>query len=494
VLYTQIRLCIRMLTESIAAHKPAADRSNLLVLLLGAAGAGLVGLAFAAPWIAGLIAAACILFLSFVENQTLLVTLVFIMPLDITLREGAPIRDIAVAVRLLVVIGYFLGRFLRAQLDLGELWRPAITKAACLFLLCLVISVLFSRTGETRVELRGVYFIGSYIAYYLAMMDWLQTADRRRKVLLALLVSTSVVGLFGLGQKLAEDYSGFWCFMYAQGGSGGASVFQQEHGRIPSLLSAHNHLAGYLDLILPFAIAGYLLSKQVWWKRLSALCVILGVIGLILTQSRGGYLAFIAIIICSIWQFGKTGRRKVLLLLVFAFLLTTAYGLLQLWSPGHFADYSSDMSILSRFYLWLTAWDFFLSSPLHGVGLGTLAILFEKYVVNIPGADPNVQLEAHNIYFELLAETGILGFVSFWAVVVAALREARRQLRSRDWMQQIIAFGVAAGTVGILVDGCFDHYFFWTPQVGFLFWLGIAGLTASAGMGCPTEKEMGSGR
>jgi O-antigen ligase len=475
-----------MPAESVTINNPEVNTNYPIVLLLGAVGAAIAGAGFVAPWTLALMGAGLGLALSFVANEAFLLALVFLIPLDFTLRGDVLIRDIAVAARLLVVIGYFLGSLSRGQFDPRRFWRPNVTKAACLFLACLTISMLFGDSGETHVELRGIFFVGGYVGYYLMMLDWLRSGERRRRITKVLFCSALIVGIFGFVQLFAGSYTAVWHFLYR--GQEAAMGGIEEQGRITSFLGHPNHLAVYMNLITPFGLACWLSTNERRWKWLGGATVVLGVISLTLTQSRGGYLAFVAIIVYSIWHFAKTRRQKVLLALVFSFVAVSAYSLLQLWNPRHFADYTSDMSVLARLYLWSTAWNFFLSSPLHGVGIGTFAILFEPYLANIPGIDPTVPLEAHNIYFALLAETGILGFLSFLALVVTAYREARRQFRSPDWFQRTFAFGVAGGIVGILVGEFFDHSLLWAPQVGFLFWLEIAGLVASIPKGENTRK------
>jgi O-antigen ligase len=120
----------------------------------------------------------------------------------------------------------------------------------------------------------------------------------------------------------------------------------------------------------------------------------------------------------------------------------------------------------------------FQSSPLHGFGFGTFSFLYQQYLS--PLLDMELGLEAHNIYLELLAETGIVGVLSFFAVVAAVFREARRQLRSIGWFEHALAFGVFAGLVAILVHSCFEHDIFWAPQTGGMFWLLLAALVAAA--------------
>ncbi len=87
-------------------------------------------------------------------------------------------------------------------------------------------------------------------------------------------------------------------------------------------------------------------------------------------------------------------------------------------------------------------------------------------------------LEVHNLYLQLLAETGLVGFVAFFYLVVQSWRQARRQLRSSlDFLDLALAFGVLGALLSVLVHGFVDFPFF--AQSGTLFWVLLALLVAS---------------
>jgi O-antigen ligase len=477
-----------MSSESVTINNPAIHNSHRIALLLGAGAAGIAAAGVVAPWMLGLVGATLVFGLSFVENEPFLLSLVFLLPLDIQFSQTAFIRDVAVSLRAVVFVGFFLGRWYRGQIHIQKIWRSSVSRASVLFLACLMLSMLGS-SGEIHAELHGIYYFGTYMAYCVVALEWLDTAERRRKVMLVLFSSTIVVGAFAVIQVLSGGYTWLWHLLYSSQEWMLAGIDQT--GRVPSFLGHPNHLASYVNLILPFGIACYLLSNERLWKWLSALTVVLGVVALALSQSRGGYLAFAAIIVYATWHFAKTRWQRALLTVAFASLAVGVYVLLKQWNPGHFDEYTNDNSLWGRLLLWDTAWNLFLSSPLHGVGISTFSFLYQQFLPNIPDLGLDLNLEVHNIYFELLAETGILGFLSFFGVVVMAYREARHQWPSADWFQHALAFGVAAGIVGALVGEFFDHSIFWAPQVAFLFWLGVGGVVASARNSCDSRERGG---
>jgi O-antigen ligase len=79
---------------------------------------------------------------------------------------------------------------------------------------------------------------------------------------------------------------------------------------------------------------------------------------------------------------------------------------------------------------------------------------------------------------QLLAETGLVGFVAFFYLVVRSWRQAWSQWRSSvDFLDLALAFGVLGGILSVLVHGFVD--FPLAVQSGTLFWMLLALLVAS---------------
>jgi len=87
--------------------------------------------------------------------------------------------------------------------------------------------------------------------------------------------------------------------------------------------------------------------------------------------------------------------------------------------------------------------------------------------------------DAHNLYLELLAETGLIGFTVFGSLILLALRTTVRQLReTEDEFNKMIAVAVFSSICGVLVHGTVDYLFHTTPQATALFFLVLALLSA----------------
>jgi len=99
--------------------------------------------------------------------------------------------------------------------------------------------------------------------------------------------------------------------------------------------------------------------------------------------------------------------------------------------------------------------------------------------------------DAHNLYLELLAETGLIGFAAFSILIVLALRTALRQLRTTEnRFNKMIALAIFAAICGVLVHGTVDYLFHTTPQVTALFFfiLGLLSAQISSDKTTPTMQ------
>lgn len=438
---------------------------NRLSLTLGTGAVLCAAAALRVPWVVPLAAAAVVLAFSFFENESFLLTVIFLQPIDLVSSIIPVVSDAALGLHGLVFVGFFLGRMFRGQLRFRNAWRQAGTWTSLLFVASIALSAVCGLSGLAHEKIRGVYFIAVYFGFYLFLMSWMVTERRKRAALRMLLYSTILVGIFAIVQVVSGSYTRLYILMYEL-------LTTEWQRRPPSSLPGPNALAGYLNLVLPFAIACYLLTRERGWKWLSGVTVAIGISSLVLTQSRGGYIAFAVTAIFAIWHFGATYKRRISLLLAAALLAAASYAALLQWNPRHFADVGDDLSALSRVILWYTAWNLFLSSPVHGIGFGTFSFVSDQY---LPAIDDMPEgLGVHNIYLELLAESGVLGLASFLAVAAGGIRRARIECRAADWFQHACGFGAAGGMAAMLVGGFVDHNVLWAPQIGLSFWLLLA--------------------
>ena len=229
-------------------------------------------------------------------------------------------------------------------------------------------------------------------------------------ILTALLASAAVGSSFGLAQQLGAE-GVFGNLVDAPGAS----------GRISGVLGNPNYYGAYLGSMAVLAVACAVNARSVRLKAvLLALASLLSAT-LLLTQSRGALVAFMAGFITII--FIRSRRMGVVSVVVLALIVAIAYPIFSDWrfdgdAPASVAGIST---AAGRTEAWSAAGDIFASSPLFGVGLG-------RFMEESPGG-----IAAHNWYVQVLAELGIVGFIIwslFMVAVVLALRKRPRPARS----------------------------------------------------------------
>jgi len=440
-------------------------------LLFGLAGVSLVALVLAAHWVIAIIGALLILVLAASEYEPFFLSLIFLFPVNVILSGSSLVNDLGAAVRMLVVVGFFLGRIGRGQIDTRILLRSAVTRAFVVFLGVIILSAIFGSSGEIHAALRGVYFILSYIGISLMAFLWMDTPSKLQKVFVALFASTFAVCLFAFYQWYVDGYTSFYYLLYPR------EYIDNWGRRPPSVLGQPLHLAGYLTVILALAVACIRFSENRRLKWLSWLVLSSGTLALALTLSRGAYLACLAVACLAIWEFVKSLKTRFYLLTgLFGVALFTAQVVMAIGPARLRAENTG--SIMIRFILWGVAWKLFLSSPVFGIGFGTFQLIYSRYIPEIP--DLPTTLGVHNIYLELLTETGVLGLLAFLFLISVTLRAARRQLKSRFRLNRVLGFTVFAGGVGLMIEGFTDHAFLWATQVGSLYWFLVGLLLASS--------------
>jgi hypothetical protein len=125
--------------------------------------------------------------------------------------------------------------------------------------------------------------------------------------------------------------------------------------------------------------------------------------------------------------------------------------------------------------LWYAAISLWRERPLLGVGPDNFRRRYEAVLSPSPTGAPytDTRIHANSLYFETLADVGLLGLAALGAIAVALVRSLGRHRESGC----VAGFGcvVAAGT--FFVHGLLDYFFEFTPLFG-LFWVTL-GLSAA---------------
>ena len=186
---------------------------------------------------------------------------------------------------------------------------------------------------------------------------------------------------------------------------------------LKGLVGNKNIASTYLLLKIPFLFFSLYKSKSRFFSLSLYLLLFLSLTTIFLFKSRGAYVSLFCVslifIIHSIFYYKKGLYSFIALFLSLgASLLLTNYS-----NSSSVLDEVSTISITnesssSRFLLWQNTIESSLSSHFIGKGIGTWKIESLPYW-NTNGTAYIVPYHAHNDFFELLAEIGILGSLSY---------------------------------------------------------------------------------
>lgn len=459
--------------ETMTTALPGKRQKSRMELLIAIAAVALVIAAYANFLIVALVAAVAALVLASVRFRPLLYAVVFFLPVAPFLSWSLPIKDLGTLLRVCLFAGAVVGRVrnresIRSWLFSGKITWAMLGYAAVAFLSGMAFN---PPSGSAAREFMR---LASYVCFYYVISDWVRTDKEFAGILKALMISTLLVVAFGFYQIAVGDYSALYDALYP---------VQEEllknppwAGRITSFLSHYNGLAGYLNLVIPFCIGFALRAREVFLRRLSWVCFALSSIALLLTQSRGGLIAYVVILLLSAYFLAPTRRLRIRWIVSLA-VLSVIGSVLAGLAYERLARVDEATEI-TRLAIWAGAASVFTGAPWVGIGYGNL----RQYLGGVIGMPDGAVLDAHNLYLELLAETGVAGFAAFAMLVIVALRSALRlQRQAKGEMESVIAFAAFAGITGVLVHGFVDYMFHTTPQFAALFFL-VLGLLNAAGL------------
>lgn len=353
--------------------------------------------------------------------------------------------------------------------------------AAALLVVLLVPAVWLSPLPE--VSWRAGALLVAGLATFSTVVNWAR--DERRLWLIAW-------GLVAAGAALAMIAPlGVTWFATRQLGLAPTELYRS----MPRLLSDTIHpnvLAGALTVIIPLPLALVVLGGGGWgvahrrWLRaglnvlwITVWLLMAGV--LVLTQSRGGYVAT-AVATCAV----LTAWRPYMGLTFIVLGEALALGYVRLGGPG-LADYlfstGSIASWQGRLDIWVEAAAMLRDFPLTGVGIGVFReVMAAVYPLGERGA--GTADHAHNLLLQIGVDLGMIGLIAYLGLWLAATLGAWRAFRRLRRAGQpglaplaALAAGAGAGLIALMVHGMFDAVT-WGTKPAFLAWavlgLGVA--------------------
>lgn len=277
-------------------------------------------------------------------------------------------------------------------------------------------------------------------------------------------------GLIALGAVAVSLY-GLWQFIHPAAYNSGwvdEDMFAGIRLRVYSTFANPNVLGEYFLLTIPFAAALALTASNRRKKLLWAAAALLMCMVMLLTYSRGGYIG----LILAACIFLVLLDRRFLLLIGVAVILSPLYVPESVWtrllSIGNLGDTSTNY----RVNIWIGVVDMLRQFWFCGVGPGEGTFNQVYPVFALPYVDAP---HSHNLYLQLICDTGIVGLLVFLGLMGSLYRSLLSTLRhSRRRETKIFAIAGLSAFSGFLLQGMTD-YSFYNYRVLLLFF-GLVGL------------------
>lgn len=244
-----------------------------------------------------------------------------------------------------------------------------------------------------------------------------------------------------------------------------------------SFLKDENDLALALNMSLPYAYFLATLKNNSTIKKIFYLvAVVVILLGVVNTSSRGGFLGLVAVL-AMIIVFSQHKIKNLFLVVMIglvAYLFVPAKYFDEVRSIGD----DDDSTRNERIYSWGLGWDMFLDNPILGVGANNYPWRVHEYELK---SKEDVKRfhggrAAHSLYFTLMPELGLVGIILFFMLLGSDAKNAKTAFSLSKSDEEVgwefayyhqLGRAVLASMIAYLVAGAFISVLYY-PHMWYL--------------------------
>jgi O-antigen ligase len=313
-------------------------------------------------------------------------------------------------------------------------------------------------TYDTYATWQAAIKIFASLLFFLLFATFVNTDDRRRTAAKVSIGLCTLIALIAIGQTYL-----------------GKTLWPR--GTFGPFVN-RNHFAGFLELGIGLA-GGFLIGRGTRreWLAVYASALLVMCAGLVLSASRGGFLALAAELVFLIaiaapgWNNergsgpgSETSRAGLLIRATAALLLGAGTIVGAVWlvgSEGLVANFSQleketqqeSLDKYSRRDIWNASWQIIKAHPIAGVGLGAFPFAYTRF--DLSSGSQRVE-QSHNDYLQVLADGGVIGGVLALAFLELLFLHGFLQANSRDQRRRALVLGALTGCFAIAVHSFVD--------------------------------------
>ncbi|MCB9110286.1 MAG: O-antigen ligase family protein [Anaerolineales bacterium] len=462
------------MTDQINAKSPTKSNSRsisaafavfgfLLSLIIGLLVTGVSNSLYLLVAVLGLIA----FIVTFSKLDLGVAAMVFILytQMYILVGERYGVTDVAQGLIMLLVLSMGV-RWVVYPPEIPQGWMRPLFLVAFYCLVCFA-SVMFAVFPPVAMPIAIETLKSGIIAMIIAVT--LKSKESFRLVIWTLLIAGIFLGTLSVIQftlgTYTNDYGGY-AYAVLSNISGDTSDY-----RLGGPVADPNYYAQMMLVLVPLALDRLWNEKQRLPKILAAWALGVTSLTVLLTYSRGGFIALAIIVVAMVFIFYRGQLHYLLAVAVLALLLvnilpsrfTERISTLTELVPSKSSSsiVSQDYSFRGRTSEMLVAIQMFADYPIMGVGLGNYQELYQKYAQRFGMEFRSEVRQAHNLYLEVASETGLMGLFSFMLLLIVILKsiwDGRKALLNKGLVSvsnMVTAYGL--GFIGYLLAAFFIH-------------------------------------
>lgn len=377
---------------------------------------------------------------------------------------------------MMVLLVSFLIKFLRGKRVIHFEW---LDLTVLLFAIVFFLAGVFSASPMDSL-FPALVFICFMCGYYL-VVNLIRSTEWIIRCYYAVLSAAIIVALYGIYQNFFGGVSTTWQ---------DTTMFADISGRVVSTFENPNVLAEYLIMILPVAAAGFLTAKNISQKLLFLFMG--GILGtcLIFTWSRGAWLGFLLGMMLFLLMYSKKtlvlGLLGVFGIPFLPFILPDSI-INRFTSIGNLGDTSTSY----RVHIWQGTFNMLEDHFLGGIGIGVnvFSKVYPRYALAAIEKAPH----SHNLYLQILVETGIIGLFLFLVFLFAFVRHNFTfYAKPQPLKPRLFCAALFCGILSVLAQGMTD-YIWYNYRVYLIFWL-LIGLTVATARTALSENRTTSAK
>jgi putative inorganic carbon (HCO3(-)) transporter len=396
-------------------------------------------------------------------GANILVIAIFTNISDLLTKQGYPgiIKPLVAVVAVALVVRYLYA----GQIPIGHSKTAKVEYFLLAYFMVVIASFLVA-SDKTR-AMSDITDLGKDMVIIYCILFALRQSQTWKQTMWLIMITTTVLCLLSLYQLVTNNYE--QTFFRLASIQMDRALATSSTPRVGGPINAPNLWAQVLIAVSILIVFRLFHEKQVI-KKFAAI-LMLGILLYITlnTYSRGAYLVLAIDAVLILFMFKK--RFNPIILIAGAAIIFLAIPFLPATYRDRFTSLFvvtaengvyQDTSLRGRSSEMLTGLAMFAEHPLLGVGVANYNVNYQRYAQQIGLEFRAEARDPHSLYVQLLAETGILGTITFLGMfyfLFDALNKARRAIEASphlvEWLPWMSALQLAI--LSYLLTSIFLH-------------------------------------